>query len=444
MDKTIVAVATPPINGAIHIIRVSGGDTYKIVGSVCKNKIKKEGYSIQRNEIIDKNKIVDDVLLMKFVSPKSFTGDDLIEINCHGGMFIVNKIISLLVKNGATLAQRGEFTKRAFLNKKMSLVQADAINNLINSKNDLDLSAAHNGLNKKTTELLNKFAEDFFMLIGQVEVNIDYPEYDDIPNISKEDFIKKLEIIKNQLIKIISDSEEISKISKGINVAIVGKPNVGKSSLLNSLFKEDKAIVSNIPGTTRDAIESSININGMTFNFIDTAGIRKETKDTIEKIGIKKTIKMIEKADLVLFVVDGAKKEDKDDKLISNYAKTKDFIKVINKSDLIKNKKNNESSVYISAKKGDISALTKELVKKIPKLSIKEDSSILLQSSHSISIVKNVINKITESIKILKSAYQDQILENLKECYNSILQITGSNADVDFIEKMFEKFCLGK
>jgi tRNA modification GTPase len=298
--NTITALATVPMNGAIHIIRVSGIDTYKILSTITKKKIKKAGYSIERAMIYDQQTVIDDVLLMKFVSPKSFTGEDLIEINCHGGLFIANKIISLLIKNGVSLAKNGEFTKLAFMNKKLNLNQANAINNLIKSTSEKGIEFAHNGLNTETNKKLEELCDILFRLIGQIEVNIDYPEYDDIQKYIKEDVIGRLEAINEMIKLIVSNSKDMIKHVEGYNIAIIGKPNAGKSSLLNALLNEDKAIVSNISGTTRDIVEGKINIKGLNFNILDTAGIKEHTSSKLEKIGIKKTIDSLDKADIII------------------------------------------------------------------------------------------------------------------------------------------------
>jgi tRNA modification GTPase len=443
-NTTIISLATPPMNGAIHIVRISGDDTYKIINKITDKNIKKESYVIQRVNIIDNKTILDDVLLMKFIAPKSFTGEDLIEINCHGGIFLASKIINLLIKNGAKLAERGEFSKRAFMNKKLNLNQAHAINNLINSTNEKSVEFAHNGLNIKTNKKLEEFINTLFLLIGQIEVNIDYPEYDDVPNIGKKQFIQKLTEINKTLLQMIDSSKQHMKYVEGFNVAILGKPNVGKSSLLNVLLQEEKAIVSSVPGTTRDAVEGRVNINGLTFNIIDTAGIRSKTNNKIEKIGIDNSIKNINKADIILFVIDGSKKIDEEDKRILSLIKSKPYIIVSNKADL-KQVNNNLSVISISAKNKKIASLLNVIKNKAQTLNVKSNNIPLVQSSASIGYIEHAHEKISESLDNIKSGVSfDLIIQELHEAYEELLKVTGKNVDYEFINEMFKKFCLGK
>ncbi|MDR2568308.1 MAG: tRNA uridine-5-carboxymethylaminomethyl(34) synthesis GTPase MnmE [Mycoplasmataceae bacterium] len=444
MENTIVALATAPLNCAIHIIRVSGPKAYIITNKICLNKIKKNGYTIERNKIVENKQILDDVLLMKFVSPKSFTGEDLIEINCHGGLYLAKKIISLLIKNGCVYATPGEFSKRAFLNRKISIVQAESINNLINSESDMGIKIANNGLNPKATEQLKVFVEELFMMIGQVEVNIDYPEYDDYPVLDEPTLVKKLENILTKLKNISNESKKLIKFISGINVAIVGKPNVGKSSLLNAFLDEEKAIVSNVSGTTRDAIEAKASINGLTINFIDTAGIRNKTRNKIEKLGINKSLQMLEKSDLVLFLVDGSKPMDEQDKEIFAKIKKLSYILVYNKSDLIKKQKSD--GVCICAKQKQITPLINEIEKKFQTIKTLNYDSVILQSSTSIATLDKTIKNLELCLKNLKDKkhYIEESIELLKSSYEEILQIIGDPTELEFIEKIFSKFCLGK
>jgi tRNA modification GTPase len=298
-NKTIVALATPPMNGAIHIIRISGDNAFNLVNRICSNKITRKGYEIQKTNILDNNKIIDHVLINKFVAPKSFTGEDLVEINCHGGYYLASKIIELLIKYGCVLALPGEFTQRAYMNGKLLLHEAEAINNLINATSDRGIELANNGLNDGAINKLKKFRSDLFQLIAQVEINIDYPEFDDAPNMSIKKMNETIHSLINFATKVINDSTKIIPIIEGINIVIIGKPNVGKSSILNSIISKNRVIVSDTPGTTRDIITIPINLKGVTVNFLDTAGLRK-TKNKIEQIGVNKTHEMMQKANLIL------------------------------------------------------------------------------------------------------------------------------------------------
>ncbi|GMO15265.1 MAG: tRNA uridine-5-carboxymethylaminomethyl(34) synthesis GTPase MnmE [Mycoplasmoidaceae bacterium] len=443
-NSTIVSLATAPINSAIHIIRLSGDDTYKIINKISDKKVIREGYKIQMINILDNKKILDNVLIMKFVSPKSFTGEDLLEINCHGGIFLANKIIGLLISNGAKLANKGEYSKRAFMNNKISLNQANAINNLISSSSESAINFSHNGLNKETDKKLNIFINTLFTLIGEVEINIDYPEYDDVPNITKKQFLAKLNDMSKSMTTIIESSSKSIKSINGLNLLIVGKPNVGKSSLLNALLEEEKAIVSSTPGTTRDVVEGKLNIKGITFNIIDTAGIRKKTKDKIESIGISNSLKNIEKADIILFVIDGSKKMTSEDYDIFNIIKQKQYIVVSNKSDLSQTK-SDIPSIKICAKKKDISNLITTISNASKKLFNSNNDTIMLQSNAAIGYLKQVKEKIQLCIDKIKTGISfDLIMEDLHEAHQNLLKIIGKDVDYEFIDEMFNKFCLGK
>ncbi|GHU47458.1 hypothetical protein FACS1894218_1890 [Bacilli bacterium] len=297
--KTIVALSTPPINGAIHIIRVSGSSAFTIINKISSPKILKKGYIIQKIKILNKNKVVDNVLVNTFVAPKTFTGEDLIEINCHGGIHLANMIINLLITHGCSLARPGEFSERAFLNHKITVHQAEAINNLINASSDRAVDLANNGLSKEIVDSLKNIQDQIFTLLGQVEVNIDYPEFDDVPQISHKRFIATLNNLILKIQKIVDYSKKMIPIRNGVNVAIVGKPNVGKSSLLNALLNQQRVIVSNVPGTTRDIVNDRININGVTINFLDTPGLH-HTKNKIESIAINQARQAIKNANLIL------------------------------------------------------------------------------------------------------------------------------------------------
>jgi tRNA modification GTPase len=297
--KTIVALSTPPLNAAVHIIRISGTEAFNIINQITTTKILKIGYKIQKTKIIDNQQIIDNVLINTFVTPQSYTGEDLVEINCHGGYFLANKIIELLIKHGCVLALPGEFTQRAFMNNKLTLIEAESINNLINTTSTQGILLANNGLHPQVIMKMHEFKNTLFNLLGQIEINIDYPEYDDVPNISNTEFKKQIKSLINTSQKIINDSMMALPIFEGINVTIIGQPNVGKSSLFNAILKESRAIVSSIPGTTRDVVSAKVNIGGVTINLQDTAGLRI-SKNTIEKLGILKTHESLSKSALII------------------------------------------------------------------------------------------------------------------------------------------------
>lgn len=298
--KTIAAIATPLFTSALHIIRVSGPDTFSILNKIIKKPLKINGYTIQHNQIIDNDKhVIDDVLLNIFVKPHSFTGEDSIEINCHGNPLITKQILKTLVLAGCEYAGPGEFSMQALLNKKMNYYQIEAMNNFINGKNLISTSLSFNAMMGLELDQLIKIKESIFKITGSIEVNIDYPEYDDVPQYTNLQIIEILKPIIMNLNKIYTDSKLIEPIFKGLKIAIIGSPNVGKSSLLNLLCKQEKAIVSEIQGTTRDVIETEINFDNITLRLLDTAGIR-ETDNEIEKIGIIRTKQAIDKADLII------------------------------------------------------------------------------------------------------------------------------------------------
>ncbi|WEK83056.1 MAG: tRNA uridine-5-carboxymethylaminomethyl(34) synthesis GTPase MnmE [Mycoplasma sp.] len=438
---TIVALSTPPIKSAIHLIRLSGPDTFAIINKITDKEIKKEGFKLQYVNIVNNQEIVDDVLISKFVSPKSYTGEDMVEINCHGSVFIAQKIIDLLTSHGAVLADRGEFTKRAYFNNKLNLLQAEAINNIINASSEISLSIARNPIDKKLHQQLINVQKTLFKIIGQIEVNIDYPEFDDVPDINNNQIENKLNEINLFLNKLANNSTRVLPIMKGIKVAIVGKPNAGKSSLLNALLNQDKAIVSNVSGTTRDTIEHSVIIDGITLNFIDTAGIRK-TKNKIEKIGVGKSKQAINEADLVLFIIDNSKKVTTEDLKIFNLIKNKKHLIVLNKSDLA-SKQNQFKGINVSAKQKDVKALIKAIKKEVLDFDLKD--SLILPSENAISKIKsciNVLNKIGDEFK--KQTPLDLLVEDLHEILNHINDLLGLNGSYSFIDELFKNFCVGK
>ena len=296
MEDTIAAISTSSGVGAISIIRVSGKESINIVNKIFngKNLTTVNTHTINYGHIIDNDKIIDEVLVSVMKEPKTFTKENIVEINCHGGYATTKKILELLLLNGCRLAEPGEFTKRAFLNGRIDLLEAEAVMDIINSKTEKSLSLAINQLSGNTSNLINKIKEKELKILSNIEVNIDYPEYEDIEVLTNEKILPKLEEIQEEMKKIIKNSEEGQLIKEGINTAIIGRPNVGKSSLLNLLLEEDKAIVTDIEGTTRDIVEGKIILNGIILNILDTAGIRK-TDNKVEEIGVKKSIELIEK-----------------------------------------------------------------------------------------------------------------------------------------------------
>lgn len=441
--KTIVALATAPLNCAIHIIRVSGNKAYQIVNAITQQRVTKVGYSLQRAIIINKKKqIIDDVILAKYVAPRSYTGEDIVEINCHGGVFVANQILQLLVANGAVYAKHGEFTQRALLNGKIDLLKANGVNNIINSMNFTALQISHNSLNGNLSKEIKQIKDDIFKIIGNIEINIDYPEYEDYEDLTANVLLKKLKPIKKQLHKLLDYSIIANKITYGIKIAIIGKTNVGKSSILNLILNENKAIVSNIPGTTRDLVEGKINYKNLTLNFIDTAGIRKHSNQ-LELIGIRKSYEQMKIVDLILFVTDASKPITPFEQSLLKQIKNKPHLIIKNKCDL--GKKNAIEGFNFSCKKDKIKSLLDEIVKILNFSEINNTNLTFVQTIQEIGNLKKIINTINNiEVSIKKKQPIDLIVEDIYQIDQYLADLLGENKNIDFLEKMFKNFCIGK
>ena len=439
MFDTIVSLITPPLKGAVAVIRISGERTLEFVQEVFSRKIEKSHY-VYYGYILNKEEKVDEVMLSYFKGPKSFTGEDVIEISCHGSMLIVDQIISLLLSKGCRLAERGEFTSRAFYNGRIDLVQAEAVNSLINAQTNEAKQISLFALNGQTSSLLYPVKEHLADILSLIEVNIDYPEYEDVEEMTHEKMINELGELIETVSNLIRDGEKSKLITEGINVSIVGRPNVGKSSLLNALVKKEKAIVTNIPGTTRDIVEGQININGLMINLLDTAGIR-EASDEVEKIGIERSKESIEKADLVILVLESNKMTEEDKELLE-YTKNKQRIIVYNKKDLVEG--TNKEGIYISAKNHDIKELENEISKTfaLDKLNALTPS---LSSSREIGLLNKAKDALIQALEEAKMYISlDLISVNVKLAYDSIRNILGEEVKTDLSEEIFSRFCVGK
>lgn len=439
MFDTIVSLITPPLKGAVAVIRISGEKTLEIVQEIFSRKIEKSHY-VYYGYILNKEEKVDEVMLSYFKGPKSFTGEDVIEISCHGSMLIVDQIISLLLSKGCRLAERGEFTSRAFYNGRIDLVQAEAVNSLINAQTKEAKQISLFSLNGQTSSLLYPVRDHLADILSLIEVNIDYPEYEDVEEMTHEKMIKELDELILTVSNLIKDGEKSKLITEGINVSIVGRPNVGKSSLLNALVKKEKAIVTSIPGTTRDIVEGQINLNGLIINLLDTAGIR-EASDEVEKIGIERSKESIEKADLVILVLEANKLDDEDKELLE-YTKNKQRIIVYNKKDLFSS--NDEEGIYISAKNHDIKELENEISKifALDKLNTLTPS---LSSSREIGLLSKAKEGLIQAKQeALMGISLDLISVNVKMSYDAIKSILGEEVKTDLSEEIFSRFCVGK
>ena len=440
MLETIVALATPPIRSALAIVRFSGEDCFKIVSKFFSKQIDVTKSTIMHGFVMDGNTKIDEVVLLAYKGPRSFTGEDSIEIICHGSPVIFNQIIELALKNGARLATGGEYTSRAFMNNKLDLIQAESINDLINAETKEAKNIALMSLDGSTSKLISPIKEDIGYLLSLIEVNIDYPEYEDL----EETNIEKIKDIMKKNIKyiesLISDGNKGRIIRDGINIAIVGKPNVGKSSILNALLNEDKAIVSSYKGTTRDVVEGKFILNGVLINLFDTAGIR-ESDDYVEGIGITKSIDKLNKADIVITVFDSMNL-DEEDKKILDLIKNKDTIIVYNKSDI--NEYNNHDYIVTSAINKDVESLKQAILKKL-NLSNENYVNPSISSTRELGILKNikemmakVFNDASKGISI------DLLSADIKDIYLSILSLTGEDHDFDIAKEIFSRFCVGK
>ncbi len=450
---TIAAISTPLGYGGIGIIRISGEDSLKIIKLIFKSNHQVKDHEIVFGKIVDNSEVLDNVLVSYFKGPNSYTGEDTVEINSHGGIVVMRRILELVLKNGARMAEPGEFTKKAFLNGKLDLSQAESVMDLINSKSIKQNKVSVKQLEGKLGKQVNEIKSELYDVLVDLEANIDYPEYD-IEEVSKN---KVENIVNNLLIKLskLSDSFYDGNIIKnGINVAIVGKPNVGKSSLLNKLLDKERAIVSDIPGTTRDTIEETIIIDGIVFVFGDTAGIRN-TKDTIEKIGVDKSIELLNNADVVISMFDLSKELDAEDLKILDFIKDKKKIIIANKSDLegfnldrLKEKYDikAEDIIEMSTKeeKG-IDDLKQKLVQMFNINAIEQnDENILTNERH-----KEAVDSTIASLKNIQDSLKanlplDMISIDLQNAIKYLGEITGESVSEEIINGIFKKFCLGK
>ena len=446
MVDNICAIATPYGVGAISIIRCSGPEAIKLVNKIFKgiDLTKVKSHTMHHGYIMDNNEIIDDVLCNVFISPKSFDGENMVEINCHGGIYVTNLVLKTLLNNGFRLAERGEFSKRAFLNHKLDLTQAESIMDVISSTNKLALKGSQSSLRKSTYNLIKKFRDKILDILAKIEVNIDYPEYDDAITVTN-DYL--LPIIDEMLIdmKEILKNSEISTIAiHGIKTCIVGKPNVGKSSLLNTLLDEDKAIVSSVAGTTRDMVEGSFNIGNVTLHLIDTAGIH-ESNDLVESIGIKKSEEAIKSADLIFLVLDSSKELDKEDLSLLKITENKKRIIIANKIDL-KPKWELKDAIYISAKNKDG---LKELENKILDITnINTFESLngnYLNNTRQINLMEKAYNSLLQAKDACLSMIDIDLIEiDIKAAFDALGEITGEASRDELITALFTKFCLGK
>ncbi len=447
MQDTIVAISTSLGVGAISIIRVSGSESIDIVNKITKQDITKyKTHTIHHDYIIDKDKIIDEVLISIMIAPKTFTKEDIIEINTHGGIASTNKVLELLIENGCRLAEPGEFTKRAFLNGRIDLIEAEGVMDVINSKTDKALSLAMNELKGESSKLIKDLRQKIIKILANIEVNIDYPEYEDIKELTNKDILPSINEIECDIKNIINNSKDASIIKDGIKTVIIGKPNVGKSSLLNRLINEEKAIVTNIPGTTRDIVEGEVYIDGIKLNIIDTAGIRKTT-DVIENIGVSKSLELIESAELIIFVLNNNELLTKEEQDLLERIKYKNYIIVINKTDLESNLHiKDQNIVRISALNNIGINNLKQKIKQLFNLEKFESKDITyISSSRSIGILKETLSLINDVRTAISNDMPIDMIEiDIKTIWNKLGEIIGETYQDELIDQLFSQFCLGK
>ena len=441
MFETIVALATPPLRSALAIVRLSGDDCFFIVSKFFTKDITKvEKNTIYHGFIKDEEELIDEVVLLAYKGPRSFTGEDSVEIMCHGSPLIFNRIIKVALKNGARLATNGEYSSRAYAHGKLNLMQAESINDLINAETEESKKLSLMALKGDTAKLIEPLKKSLGDILSLIEVNIDYPEYLDIEEANNEKIVEICKENIKYIKKLIKDGVKGNIIKDGINVAIVGKPNVGKSSILNALLNENKAIVTDVKGTTRDIVEGKINLNGVLINLFDTAGIR-ESSDEVESIGIKKSISKLRDSDIVLCVFD-SQEYDEEDKEITKLVEGKNTIFVYNKKDLVQN--NLDDKLYVSALNKDVEPLKKAIIEKLG-LSKENYDNPSIANTREIGILENIKTILEQVLVDVKSEIPiDLINSELKEAYLKTLSITGEDNDFDIAKEIFSRFCVGK
>lgn len=447
MNDTIVAISTALGEGAISIIRVSGDDAIKIINPLFDGKDleKASSHTINYGHIVYNGEIIDEVLLSIMKAPKTYTKEDVIEINTHGSIAVVNKIMEILLLEGCRLAEPGEFTKRAFLNGRIDLTESEGVMDLINSETELTRKMAINELSGNVSRLITDTREDIISLISNIEVNIDYPEYEDIEVVTINKIREKVREIKEKLLKTLKLSEDGKILKNGIKTVILGKPNVGKSSLLNALLEEEKAIVTDVKGTTRDIVEGSILVGGVKLNLIDTAGVRK-SDDIVEKIGIEKSLNLIDEAELVLLILDASCPLSEEDKYLLEKTKDKKRIIIMNKIDLKLNNSYMDDVIKISAKNNEGIEDIKDAIKELFNVGAFMSKNLTFFTNvRQISLLKSAIKSLEDVQQGIKEEREIDMIEiDLKLVWEKLGDIIGANYTEELINNLFSRFCLGK
>lgn len=453
ISDTIAAISTGTAGGAINIVRLSGDDAIKIADKMFTGSNGKKPSNLPARYLqlgkLDAQGFTEQAMCVTFVAPNSYTGQNMVEFQCHGGHKIAAGVLEKCLKLGARLATNGEFTKRAFVNGKITLSAAEGMIDMINAESDAQVRAGYNLLTGKLSQFASHAEAELVDILSEIEVSFDYPE-ETIEYITKAKVKDRLSLLANKMSDILATAGDGKIISNGINVLIVGKPNVGKSSLLNSLLAQDKALVTDIAGTTRDVVEGSLSLGGVKVNFVDTAGIH-ETEDIVERLGVKKAKELVNSADIILFVTDATSKNSAEDEAIFSLVKDKNYINVINKSDLSggklskgKTEQNTPNTITISAKTGlGIAELKQEIISRFNSPNISGDGVVLTNERHK-QALSAALSNINAAIAGLQDNPLDLVAIDIKLAYSALGEITGTTTGEDIIDAIFSKFCLGK
>lgn len=449
MNDTICAISTSIGIGAISIVRITGPEAIDIVDKVFSGNLKnKESHTIHYGHIIDNGEVIDEVLVMLMRGPKTYTTEETVEINCHGGISTTQKILEILINHGARLAEPGEFTKRAFLNGRINLLEAESVNDLIVAKTDAARTLAINNVDGKLTKKIRELREKIVKILSNIEVNIDYPEYTDELEVTHELMNKYLNEITKDLDILVTGAKNGKLIKNGVNIAIIGKPNVGKSSILNYLLDEEKAIVTNIPGTTRDIVEGTITLNGVALNFIDTAGIR-ETDDLVEKIGVDKSKTVANNADIIIYVLNNNEEISPEELEIMGNIDSEKLIVFVNKSDLDKkiNLGNISQEIVLGNTVSDngLDELIVAIKNKLNLDSIVNKDMSYLSNIREITLVNKANDALKSAYISLKNDMPIDLIEiDLKRAWEYLGEIIGEAYEEELVDNIFSNFCLGK
>ncbi|HAB96318.1 tRNA uridine-5-carboxymethylaminomethyl(34) synthesis GTPase MnmE [Enterococcus sp.] len=456
---TIAAISTPPGEGAISIVRLSGEEAIAIADRIFqagnKTLAQVPSHTIHYGHIVDpeENRLMDEVMLSVMKKPRTFTREDVVEINCHGGIVVVNQLLQLVLRQGARLAEPGEFTKRAFLNGRVDLSQAEAVMDLIRAKTDKAMNLAVNQLDGNLSHLIRTLRQEILETLAQVEVNIDYPEYDDVEELTTRLLLEKATMVKGQIQALLATAQQGKILREGLSTAIIGRPNVGKSSLLNHLLREEKAIVTDIAGTTRDVIEEYVNVRGVPLKLIDTAGIR-ETEDVVEKIGVERSRKALAEAELILLVLNQSEGLTQEDKQLLELTAGSRRIILLNKTDLEPKLAPAELAQYAADEPiFSVSVLTSEGLDQLEQAiadlffggkTTDKDASYLSNTRH-IALLENAVQSLSEVIQGIEAGMPVDLVQiDMTRCWDYLGEVVGDSVQDELITQLFSQFCLGK